>query len=128
MTRTKGLAAAFYLAAVLVGAALGVTADRYVVRDRWTREMRDPRAMRNRIAHLAGPALTDDPAVHGHADGRPDEDRREVERRREAFGSGHRPDSGVAAGEARSGSGRSPSKSPRRAKTGASSALSRIVS
>jgi hypothetical protein len=50
MTRTKGLAAAFYLAAVLVGAALGVTADRYVVRDRWTREMRDPRAMRNRIA------------------------------------------------------------------------------
>ena len=50
MIRTKGLAAAFYLAAVLVGAALGVTADRYVVRDRWTREMRDPHAMRNRIA------------------------------------------------------------------------------
>lgn len=51
MTRTKGLAAAFYLAAVLVGAALGVTVDRWMVRDRWTREMRDPRAMRNRIAH-----------------------------------------------------------------------------
>ncbi len=50
MIRPKGLAAAFYLAAVLVGAALGVTADRYVVRDRWTREMRDPRARRTRIA------------------------------------------------------------------------------
>ena len=35
MIRTKGLAAAFYLAAVLVGAALGVTVDRWMVRDRW---------------------------------------------------------------------------------------------
>ena len=50
MTRTKGLAAAFYLTAVLVGAAIGVTVDRWIVRERWTREMRDPRAMRGRIA------------------------------------------------------------------------------
>ena len=50
MTRTKGLAVAFYLGAILVGAALGVTVDRWVLRDRWTREMRDPRAMRARIA------------------------------------------------------------------------------
>ncbi|MEY4007062.1 MAG: hypothetical protein RLZZ467_74 [Gemmatimonadota bacterium] len=50
MTRTKGLAAAFYLTAVLVGAAIGVTVDRWVLRESWTREMRDPRAMRSRIA------------------------------------------------------------------------------
>ena len=50
MTRTKGLAAAFYLTAVLVGAAIGVTVDRWVLRESWTREMRDPRAMRGRIA------------------------------------------------------------------------------
>ena len=50
MTRTKGLAAAFYLTAVLVGAAIGVTGDRWVLRESWTREMRDPRAMRGRIA------------------------------------------------------------------------------
>jgi hypothetical protein len=50
MTRTKGLAAAFYLTAVLVGAAIGVTVDRWLLRDSWTREMRDPRAMRGRIA------------------------------------------------------------------------------
>lgn len=50
MTRTKGLAVAFYLGAVLVGAAVGVTVDRWVLRDRWTRELRDPRAMRARIA------------------------------------------------------------------------------
>ena len=50
MTRTRGLAAAFYLTAVLVGAAIGVTVDRWVLRDSWTREMRDPRAMRGRIA------------------------------------------------------------------------------
>jgi hypothetical protein len=50
MTRTKGLAAAFYLMAVVVGAAIGVTVDRWVLRESWTREMRDPRAMRGRIA------------------------------------------------------------------------------
>ncbi len=50
MTRTKGLAAAFYLTAVVVGAAIGVTVDRWVLRESWTREMRDPRAMRGRIA------------------------------------------------------------------------------
>lgn len=50
MTRTKGLAAAFYLTAVLVGAAIGVTVDRWILRESWTREMRDPRAMRGRIA------------------------------------------------------------------------------
>ena len=48
--RTKGLALAFYLAAVLLGAAVGISLDRWVLRDRWTREMRDPRAMRDRIA------------------------------------------------------------------------------
>ena len=50
MTRTKALAAAFYLTAVLDGAASGVTGDRWVLREGWTREMRDPRAMRARIA------------------------------------------------------------------------------
>jgi Spy/CpxP family protein refolding chaperone len=50
MTRTKGAALAFYAGAVLVGALLGIIADRVVLRERLAREWRDPRSMRDRIA------------------------------------------------------------------------------
>lgn len=50
MTRTKGAALAFYGGAVLVGALLGIIADRVVLRERLAREWRDPRSMRDRIA------------------------------------------------------------------------------
>jgi len=50
MTRTKGAALAFYAGAVLVGALLGIIADRVVLRERLAREWRDPRSMRDLIA------------------------------------------------------------------------------
>jgi len=50
MTRTKGAALAFYGSVVLVGAILGIVADRVVLRERLAREWRDPRSMRARIA------------------------------------------------------------------------------
>ncbi|MEN9790527.1 MAG: hypothetical protein RLZZ63_185 [Gemmatimonadota bacterium] len=50
MTRTKGAALAFYSSVVLVGAVLGIVADRVVLRERLAREWRDPRSMRDRIA------------------------------------------------------------------------------
>lgn len=50
MTRTKGLALAFYLAAVVAGAAIGVTVDRFVLRDDLVRQWEDPRANRTRLA------------------------------------------------------------------------------
>ena len=50
MTRTKGLALAFYLAAVVAGAAIGVTVDRFVLRDGLVRQWEDPRANRIRLA------------------------------------------------------------------------------
>lgn len=50
MTRTKGAALAFYGSVVLVGAILGIVADRVVLRERLAREWRDPRSMRDRIA------------------------------------------------------------------------------
>ena len=50
MTRTKGLAVAFYLAAIVAGAAIGVTVDRYVLREGLVRQWDDPRASRTRLA------------------------------------------------------------------------------
>lgn len=50
MTRTKGLALAFYLAAIVAGAAIGVSVDRYVLRERLVRQWDDPRANRTRLA------------------------------------------------------------------------------
>ena len=50
MTRTKGLAVSFFLMAVLAGAAIGVTVDRYVLRERLVRQWDDPRATRTRLA------------------------------------------------------------------------------
>lgn len=50
MNRTKGLAVAFYLAAIVAGAAIGVTVDRYVLRERLVRQWDDPRATRTRLA------------------------------------------------------------------------------
>lgn len=50
MTRTKGMALAFYLAAMAAGAAIGVVVDRWVLREKLVREWADPRAMRGRLA------------------------------------------------------------------------------
>lgn len=50
MTRTKGLALAFYLGAVAVGAAAGITVDRWVLREHLVNQWDDPRAMRVRLA------------------------------------------------------------------------------
>lgn len=54
MTRTKGWALAFYGSMVVVGAVLGILADRMVLRERLAREWRDPRGMRQRIATELG--------------------------------------------------------------------------
>lgn len=50
MTRTKGLALATYLLAIVAGAAAGVTVDRWVLREQLVRQWDDPRAMRTRLA------------------------------------------------------------------------------
>jgi Spy/CpxP family protein refolding chaperone len=50
MTRTKSLALAFYLGAVAVGAAAGITVDRWILRERLVNQLDDPRAMRVRLA------------------------------------------------------------------------------
>ncbi|MBX7119015.1 MAG: hypothetical protein K1X31_08455 [Gemmatimonadaceae bacterium] len=50
MTRTKGMALAFYLLAMAAGAAIGVTVDRWMLRERLEREWADPRAMREKLA------------------------------------------------------------------------------
>jgi hypothetical protein len=54
MTRTKGTALAFYTGVVLVGALLGIVADRVILRERLAREWRDPQSMRERIAAQLG--------------------------------------------------------------------------
>lgn len=51
MTRTKGMALAFYLVAVAAGAAAGVTLDRWVLRERLVNEWADPRAMRRKLSN-----------------------------------------------------------------------------
>ena len=50
MTRTKGMALAFYIVAMAAGAAVGVTVDRWVLRERLVNEWADPRAMRTKLA------------------------------------------------------------------------------
>lgn len=51
MTRTKGLALAFYVGAVVAGAAVGISVDRWILRERLVNEWSDPRAMRAKLAN-----------------------------------------------------------------------------
>lgn len=51
MTRTKGMALAFYVLAMAAGAAIGVTVDRWVLRERLVNEWANPRAMRVKLAN-----------------------------------------------------------------------------
>jgi hypothetical protein len=50
MTRTKRLALAFYVGAVAAGAAMGITVDRWILRERLVNQWEDQRAMRTRLA------------------------------------------------------------------------------
>jgi hypothetical protein len=50
LTRTKRLALAFYVGAVLAGATVGVTLDRWLLRERLMEEWSNPRAARERLA------------------------------------------------------------------------------
>ncbi len=50
MTRTKRLALAFYVGAVAAGAAAGITADRWILRERLVSRWEDPRAARDDFA------------------------------------------------------------------------------
>ncbi len=54
MTQTKRLALAFYLGAVAAGAAIGITVDRWILRERLVNQWDDPRAMRVRLADELG--------------------------------------------------------------------------
>ena len=54
MQRSKSLALMFLLGAVLVGGALGFTADRVMVRDQLCPKIGDQRAMRERMADELG--------------------------------------------------------------------------
>lgn len=54
MRRTNGYAAAFFIAALLAGAAIGAAADRAMLRERMLREWGDVRAMRARLADDLG--------------------------------------------------------------------------
>ena len=54
MRRTTGLAFAFFLAAGVAGAALGVAGDRWLLRERLERQWMDQRAMRARLADDLG--------------------------------------------------------------------------
>ena len=51
MTRTKRLALAFYMAAVAAGATVGITLDRWLLRERLVSQWGDARAMRGRLAN-----------------------------------------------------------------------------
>jgi hypothetical protein len=51
MMRTKGMALAFYLLAMAAGGAIGVTVDRWVLRERLVNEWANPRAMRAKLAN-----------------------------------------------------------------------------
>jgi hypothetical protein len=50
LTRTKRLALAFYIGAVAAGATVGITLDRWLLRERLVNQWSDARAMRNRLA------------------------------------------------------------------------------
>jgi hypothetical protein len=54
MTQNKRLALAFYLGAVAAGAAIGITVDRWFLRERLVNQWDDPRAMRVRLADELG--------------------------------------------------------------------------
>ena len=54
MRRTNGLALAFFVTAFAAGAAVGVTTDRYLERERNERQWNDPKAMRKRLADDLG--------------------------------------------------------------------------
>lgn len=54
MRRTNGYAVAFFIAALLAGAAIGAAADRALLRERMQREWGDVRAMRARLADDLG--------------------------------------------------------------------------
>lgn len=54
MRRTNGYAVAFFVAALLAGAAIGAAADRAILRERMQREWGDARAMRARLADDLG--------------------------------------------------------------------------
>lgn len=51
MMQSKGLALAFYLGAFVAGAAVGITVDRWILRERLVSEWADPRAMRAKLAN-----------------------------------------------------------------------------
>jgi hypothetical protein len=50
LTRTKRLALAFYVGAVAAGATIGITVDRWLLRERLVSQWNDPRAARTRLA------------------------------------------------------------------------------
>lgn len=54
MRRTNGYAVAFFIAALLAGAAIGAAADRALLRERMQRQWGDVRAMRARLADDLG--------------------------------------------------------------------------
>lgn len=51
MTRTKRLALAFYVGAVAAGAAMGITVDRWILRERLVNQWEDQKAARARFGH-----------------------------------------------------------------------------
>lgn len=50
MTRTKRLALAFYVGAVAAGAAIGITVDRWILRERLVSQWEDAKAVRTRFS------------------------------------------------------------------------------
>lgn len=54
MTQGKRLALAIYLGAIVAGAAVGITVDRWILRERLVNQWDDPRAMRVRLADELG--------------------------------------------------------------------------
>jgi arginine deiminase len=54
MRRTSGYAVAFFFAALVAGAAVGVVTDRALQRERLERQWSDVRAMRDRLAEDLG--------------------------------------------------------------------------
>lgn len=70
MTRTKGLAIAFYVGAALAGATIGIAVDRAVTRERMEERMRDPRAWRGEFAREMGMDATQRAALDTIIDAR----------------------------------------------------------
>lgn len=70
MTRTKGLAIAFYVGAVVAGATIGIAVDRAVYRERLEERMRDPNAWREDFARELGLDATQRSAMDSIIDAR----------------------------------------------------------